>query len=109
VQRFFHPWAIITCSVLSMLSLLIIIPLKGWTPLMSASSAGHVVVVKILLDKGVDENKRNEGGRYKNEIQFIVHLLSTLINEIQLLCLCFMCFHLMFLFKMLGELALFAC
>jgi ankyrin repeat protein len=36
---------------------------QGWTPLMSASSAGHVAVVSMLLGAGADARAANTGGR----------------------------------------------
>eukprot|EP00270_Netrium_digitus_P010765 TRINITY_DN3358_c0_g1_i2.p1 TRINITY_DN3358_c0_g1~~TRINITY_DN3358_c0_g1_i2.p1 ORF type:complete len:253 (-),score=60.25 TRINITY_DN3358_c0_g1_i2:234-992(-) len=36
---------------------------EGWTPLMSATSSGHCVVVEVLLSLGADPNRSNSGGR----------------------------------------------
>jgi ankyrin repeat protein len=35
----------------------------GWTPLMSAASAGHVQVAKLLIDRGADVHFKTEAGR----------------------------------------------
>jgi len=35
----------------------------GWTPLMSATSTGHIRIVELLISAGADVNKANRGGR----------------------------------------------
>ena len=37
----------------------------GWTPLISATSAGYIDIVKLLIGKGANVNEATETGRYE--------------------------------------------
>ncbi|KAE8878125.1 hypothetical protein PF005_g14068 [Phytophthora fragariae] len=58
----------------------------GWTPLMSAASAGHGDIVGLLLSKGADANLANENGQiplhYHRGRQEIVELLLDYTRDV---------------------------